>query len=243
MFRKYSPRWNVHLRYFHQQENQNPLYKEIIERIGVKKYICQLCGRDFQNNASLEHHMVTTHDSHLNTVACEKCGKFFKNKDCLTSHMRMVHENSGRKFLCVECGKIWKSKSDLENHIQRTHSNEKIICQECGKGVNCKKDLMRHIRKLHTDRKKTEKCSQCEKEFYNMKELTVHIISVHEKLKSWYCEVCDFKCSRLGNLNLHRKKSHSKALITKKMILQMVENDQHPFYTRDDLPMIQKGPH
>ena len=53
-----------------------------------------------------------------------------------------------------------------------------------------------------------------------------------------YCEVSQLKSARLGNLNDHRRKTHSKANITCKMLIEMVEKDLHPFYARKNLAMI-----
>ena len=39
--------------------------------------------------------------------------------------------------------------------------------------------------------------------------------------------------------HLYRRKSHNRQdKMTKALLLSMVENDEHPFYTRDDLEMI-----
>ena len=70
--------------------------------------------------------------------------------------------------------------------------------------------------------------------------LKKHISNVHEKLKPFYCEVCVFRCSRLSNLNVHRK-THSKTRISKAMLISMVESDEHPFYTKDDLLMLRNS--
>ena len=182
--------------------------------------------------------MVGAHNSHANTISCDQCGKFFKNVDTLTKHKRDLHENSFRKHLCVHCGKILKHKADLIDHIQRHHSDEKFPCQECGKTLPTKKDLLGHIRRNHTKREKIEQCLQCELKFYDVHALRNHVSNVHEKIKPWHCEVCQLKCARLGNLNEHRRKTHSKVNITRKMLIEMVENDLHPFYTREDLNMI-----
>jgi len=241
--RKNSPGWPIHLRGYHQLENQNPLYQEIIEKAEGKKWICHLCGSDYGTFSALGRHMVAVHDTHLNTVNCEKCGSIFKNEDSLREHIKRIHE-SPSEFLCGECGKISRSKCDLKMHINIMHQIEKVDCKECGRSFACKFYLVRHIKKVHSIRKKTEKCNQCEMEFYNMNSLKSHIFGVHEKLKPWYCEFCDFKCSRLGNLNLHRRKSHNQpSIITRKTIIQMVENEQHLFYTKDDLSMILGAPH
>ena len=47
MIGKYSRSWPVHLSTHHLQEKENPLYREIMERIEIKKFICTVCGRDF----------------------------------------------------------------------------------------------------------------------------------------------------------------------------------------------------
>ena len=235
---KYSRSWTVHLSTQHLQEKENPLYREIIERIGIKKFTCKECGRDFTTNISLEHHMVGTHNSHANTIRCDQCGKFFKSFETLDKHKRLLHDNSFRNHLCGHCSKILKRKADLIDHVQRHHSDKKFPCQECGKTFSTNKDLLKHIRRNHTEREKCEQCGQCELKFYDVEGLRNHVISVHDKVKPWYCEVCQFKSARLGNLNEHRRKTHSEGNITRKMLIEMVEKDLHPFYVRKDLAMI-----
>ena len=98
------------------------------------------------------------------------------------------------------------------------------------------KDATAQIMEL---KERREKCPQCEKSFYEERQLRKHISDVHLKLKPFYCEGCQFQCARLDNLNLHRRKSHNRQdKMTKALLLSMAENDEHPFYTRDDLEMI-----
>ena len=118
MIGKYSRSWTVHLSPQHLQEKENPLYREIIERIGIKKFICKECGRDFSTNTSLEHPMAGTHNSQANIKSCNHCEKFFKSLETLGKHMKLLHENSFRKYPCVHCGKTLKSQADLIDHIQ-----------------------------------------------------------------------------------------------------------------------------
>ena len=240
MIGKYSRSWPVHLSTNHLQEKESPLYIEIMERINIKKFICTVCGRDFNTNLSLEHHMIGTHNSHANQVNCDQCGKFFKSFDTLGKHKRDIHEKSFKAHLCVDCGKILKSKGDLVDHIQRHHSDEKFPCQDCGKTFKTNKDLLKHIRRNHTKRENAEACDQCEMKFFDVEALRNHVSNVHDKIKPWHCEVCQLKCARLGNLNEHRRKTHSKENISRKILIEMVENDLHPFYTREDLPMLKQ---
>ena len=239
---KNSPRWSSHLISSHQSQQENPLYQEILKRVEVPEKMCQLCGRGFKQSGALESHLRQAHNCQTNTVACDQCGKLLKNERCLAKHKRSFHESRANSFLCVECGEVMKSKASLNSHIERYHG-EKVICVECGKQFKCKRDLRRHIGNLHTAREKTEECLQCGQKYFNLVDLRNHVGLVHDKSspKPWYCEVCPFQASRLGNLNQHRKKIHDRTNISRKRLIEMVGNDQHPFYTREDLHLVQQG--
>jgi len=73
-------------------------------------------------------------------------------------------------------------------------------------------------------------------------DLRKHISQVHDKLKPFYCENCQFRSGTVSNLNIHRMKSHQSPKLSKKNLIEMVENGQHPRYTISDLPMIRRGP-
>ena len=210
----------------------------------TRKYICQLCGKDFRSTGCLDRHLAKEHetqDQPASFVTCDQCGKGYGDKSRLKMHIKRSHGGYKyqKDFLCVECGKILTSNSNLKQHIHRFHSNnKKTICQECGREFRHPFDLVRHIGQVHTAKERTEQCPQCDKRFYSAASLKSHIRSIHEKLKPWYCEVCPFRCSRLANLNDHRKKSHNQTHISKQTLMDMVEQEQHPFYNKDDLPMI-----
>ena len=93
------------------------------------------------------------------------------------------------------------------------------------------------------DPRKQHKCDRCEKSFMRPVDLRKHISQVHDKLKPFYCEVCQFKTASLSNLNIHRKNSHARPTISKIALIEMVETGQHPFYSLSDIPMIRIGPH
>ena len=243
-FIKDSPRWPPHLINHHQAEKENPLYQEILKRVELDQKICQLCGLGFRHSRPLEFHMRTVHNCQTNTYPCSICGRLLKNKNNLAMHEKTHPEVQSESFLCMQCGSVMKSKQTLEDHIERFHSGkEKVICAECGRQFRTRKDLVRHIRNLHTPKERTFECAQCDKRFFHLVDLKNHVALIHEKTnpKPWHCEVCPFKASRLGNLNQHRRKTHSKGNISRSRLLEMVENDLHPFYTRDDLHLVQQG--
>ena len=224
--------------YLHPEKKEEPQFLEIMGRFETLQYICQDCGRIILNNRSLETHMTKQHGSHVNTIPCHICGKLFKTELGLQKHLKL-HEVNKQQILCGDCGMTFGTKSDMREHVERVHSDKKYICNDCGKELTGKTGWMRHIRTIHVrPREKNEICSQCQKTFYSLTNLRKHISDVHDKIKAFYCEVCPFKCARMDNLNLHRRKSHNKQNITKTMLISMVENDEHPFYTKNDLPML-----
>ena len=183
--------------------------------------------------------MVSTHASHHNTIPCHLCDKFLGSKYLLESHIKTVHEKANiSRVLCGDCGKTFKKRRDLMRHVGRVHSDQRFDCKECGKKLVSAEYLLRHFQTYHTGREPM-KCPQCEKTFYREINLQIHVRDGPDKLKPFYCDMCQFKCARLNNLNLHRKNTHNRPdKLTKSMLISMVENDQHPSYTRDDLPMI-----
>jgi uncharacterized Zn-finger protein len=78
-------------------------------------------------------------------------------------------------------------------------------------------------------------CDQCDKRFADAKHLREHIIAVHDKLKPFACEMCDFKCARTDNLNVHRRKNHG--ILTKVSRAEhdeWVQMGQHPFMSKKE---------
>ena len=225
-----------HLKSFHQQHSEEPQFKEITAGHDVKTLICSECGTNFSSNRALENHMVKMHSSHVNTFPCELCGSFLKTQENLEIHHRLVHSVSDSSHLCGECGKVYKHSSQLRMHVLRYHSGEVFSCGQCEMTFISRMHLKRHITIRHTE--KSFQCDQCDRTFHRPIALKTHIASVHDKLKPFYCELCDFKCARLSNLHLHRKKTHNLVQYSKEMLIKMVENDEHPKYTRADLAML-----
>ena len=189
---------HTHLVYFHPEKKEDPHYQQILGRFETRQFICQHCGRSCPTNRSLEDHMVELHGAHVNTLPCHICGIFLKNQPSLDYHVKR-HHNS-KTILCVDCGRTFKSKSDMITHVERMHSDTKYICPmpECGSEFRAKISMRAHIRRRHgKPREKGEICSQCQKAFYTLSNLKKHISDVHDKLKAFFCEECQFKCARL----------------------------------------------
>ena len=143
------------------------------------------------------------------------------------------------KVLCGVCG---KSVVELARHME-VHSTTWFPCVECGKQYKTTKQMRRHVLRMHSDKKKQHKCQTCDKAFWEPSDLKKHVSQIHDKLKPFNCEVCQFRTATISNLNIHRKKSHERPSISRKSLIELVETGQHPFYTLSDIPMIRSGPY
>ena len=119
---------------------------------------------------------------------------------------KQVHSGEKDKIPCNECGKMCKNRMYLSDHIRKVHGKRKP-CGECGAKFN-EYNLSRHTRVVHGKEFHNCLCPVCGKCFFDQARLLSHKMEVHLKLKPFKCDVCDFKCATIRNLNLHRRKRH-----------------------------------
>lgn len=84
-----------------------------------------------------------------------------------------------------------------------------VSCPDCGIQV-ARWSLSRHKSRVHLKIKNFE-CKICFKKFFRNDELTTHLETHEEKVKSLSCDLCDDKknaFSRVESLNSHIKKVH-----------------------------------
>ncbi|KAG8235917.1 hypothetical protein J437_LFUL015249 [Ladona fulva] len=84
-----------------------------------KKYLCNFCGKCFQNNDDLKGHLRS--HSNKRKLWCDICQKSFDNKDSLNSHM---DSHLTRPFKCSLCTKIFKTRKSRDQH-ELTHPRKK----------------------------------------------------------------------------------------------------------------------
>ena len=231
-----------HLKYSHPKEKDSEFYKQIMAENIQPGFVCSICGMKFGTDRWLDKHMADNHNFHINTYPCSLCGQLLKSESTLYTHMQHIHDTNETK-LCSICGKSFRNKAGLNKHIERVHSNLEFPCVLCGKVFGCKSDMRTHFNRLHSGKEKQHKCQKCEKAFFLPKDLRKHISQIHDKLKPFFCEVCQFRTATISNLNIHRKKSHERPSISKKALVELVETGQHPYYTLSDIPMIRIGPY
>ena len=232
----------THLKYSHPKEKDSELYQQTIADNIQAGFVCSICGMKFGTDQWLDKHMADIHNFNINKFPCGVCGKLLKSESTLHSHMLYIHKKS-KEQMCGVCGKIFRNKFSLKEHTDSQHSNLEFPCAECGQIFNCKKGMQKHFNKKHVIKERQHKCQKCEKAFHLPGDLRKHISQVHDKLKPFYCEFCQFRTATISNLNIHRKKSHERPSISKKALVELVETGQHPYYTLSDIPMIRIGPY
>lgn len=85
-----------------------------------KKYICDICGKEFSRPNYLVKHMVVHKDDY--PFQCNTCERKFKRFDSLREHLR-VHTGE-RPFTCEYCQKSFVRLKNLKMHI-RIHTGGK----------------------------------------------------------------------------------------------------------------------
>ena len=114
----------------------------------ARRYVCKVCCRMFTQRSQLNQHMVT--HTGVKPYACPQCGKSFSQKGALVQHIRL---HTGEKpFVCLVCGKAFSINAMLKQHL-RVHTGEKpFLCSVCDKRFISKESTLVHMR-IHTGRK------------------------------------------------------------------------------------------
>jgi len=140
------------------------------------------------------------------SATCELCGQVYSSASTLKVHKRTNH--SDECFVCQEpdCRKRLKTKASLLDHMSSVHRNEKLyVCHGCGKNFK-----YRHQRRMCENKhvgKFIHPCTLCDKKFNDKRRFQQHM-RVHTGEKPFMCPICNFRCARMDNLNLHTKKAH-----------------------------------
>jgi len=166
---------------------------------------CEVCSGVFETGQELRKHQKESHQE--KNFECSMCVyKFFKEKE-LDSHFLTVHTDL-KKEECKECGGMF---NNLKRHFIRRHTDrDRKICNVCG-GVF--KAMRQHL--LRSSCRPGEKveanfqCDLCSKTFTLKQGLTRHIKVIHEQVKDYACEACDYKATSKYNMELHQGSMHN----------------------------------
>lgn len=114
--------------------------------VGVRPYVCSVCGNSFTRSTSLNKHL-RMHNGNR-PFKCAACPKIFGSRGDLKRH-QIIH--SGIKpWICTVCSVPFNRKDKLVRH-EKLHSGEPrpFQCYECPTSFSRKEDLTKHIQFHH----------------------------------------------------------------------------------------------
>lgn len=181
------------------------------EKEKLKTYVCAECGKAFEKQAYLNHHVRLYHEAYYKSV-CNLCSRTFKSQHELNDHIKFHHTDpEALKRDCPICGVTLSNERNLKNHIRRIHENVgPHECPTCGKLSPTRTALREHISFVH---KKTRAfvCEVCNQSFKRQISLLEHM-SLHTGVALYQCTFCDKTFNANSNLYSHRKKAHPEEL-------------------------------
>ena len=166
--------------------------------------LCKICGYKPIANAPsrLEDHIKSVHEK-IKRYYCDQCDYACYHKHNIKKHEKTHQINPSEKdkkteILCKICGYKANIPSRLEDHIKSVHQNVKrFYCDQCDYACYYKQNIQKH-KKIHQDNPTAKKrkfgnvCNICDKKFKNPTYVQEHIEAVHENIKRFHCNVCEF---------------------------------------------------
>ena len=117
-------------------------------------------------------------------------------------------EKKGDVLHCTECGESSASRSDMYFHIQRVHYPYNAV----DKSDQFDYDYVpnKPVKEVHRSKYLQLQCNKCNSKFSGQCDLKRHEKAVHDKIKDYKCEECDYACARKDNMAGHILRMHGK---------------------------------
>ncbi|XP_012272964.1 uncharacterized protein LOC105695715 [Orussus abietinus] len=173
----------------------------------LRAYLCEDCGADFKNPASLRHHRIRKHQAIGNKRECPVCHKLVPFYS-LSKHM---HTHKAYTIQCPHCEKMFKNTSTLKQHIRIHEDQRQYRCETCGVGFNRRDGLRLHTRvHLKADSRGLKECScqVCGEKFPNHSMLVIHRNRLHKDGRQYTCHICNRSMISTRSLEWHMAHIH-----------------------------------
>ena len=109
-----------------------------------RAFLCEDCGSDFKNPASLRNHRIRKYMSVNNKKECKECHKMIP----VYSMSKHMHTHKAYTIKCPHCDKMFKNTSTLKQHVRIHEDQRQYKCDMCGVGFNRRDGLRLHL-KVH----------------------------------------------------------------------------------------------
>ncbi|XP_065065660.1 uncharacterized protein LOC135691653 isoform X1 [Rhopilema esculentum] len=174
---------------------------------------CHICNKIFSKSYLPGH--IKSHD---NAYKCKICQKTFSCGSNLRKHLQKhkpgYHPKKKGVIVtrkkCDTCGKMLNGNQALKAHM-RLHTGERPFkCDKCDWAFVQRTHLRRHKMVKHGDGKQLGKhqCDQCQRWYSNKSVLEMHVITIHQGLRPFKCNMCKDTFNIQGLLLRHQRELH-----------------------------------
>lgn len=166
-------------------------------------FTCSICQKQCTSWYQLKSHSERLHK--IKPVVNCICGITLKSKSVLYKHVS-DHKNPN-VICCDKCPRTTKTLSAMSKHKMRhiPKSERKFCCSSCDKEFTSKETLRYHVRThIPIEERKIYSCDLCELKFTTPSAAASHKRVVHDKIKSYMCDLCGYACGTCGELRQHR---------------------------------------
>ncbi|XP_025987555.1 uncharacterized protein LOC105205836 isoform X2 [Solenopsis invicta] len=177
----------------------------------LRAYLCEDCGADFKNPASLRHHRIRKHQPVGNKRECQVCRKLVPFYS-LSKHM---HTHKAYSIQCPHCDKMFKNSSTLKQHVKIHEDQRQYRCDTCGVGFNRRDGLRLHMRvheKTGSRGLKECSCQVCGEKFPNHSTLVIHRNREHKDGRQYTCHICNRSMISTRSLEWHMSHIHNELM-------------------------------
>ena len=189
---------------------------------------CSICGKNLYQPSHLQHHIKAVHEK-IKRYQCDIC----KFKYYYISSFKRHYEGQHGKTLCEDLTKYamdstkhatGSTKHAVDSTKHTTDSTKHAIVstkyplettKQAIDSTKCAIDSTKTdiIIKDVSNQEKETQCKFCGKDFSPRPfALPHHVKAVHENIKRFYCDICNFGFYHLHNLKRHYKGVHAKKI-------------------------------
>ena len=140
------------------------------------------------------------------------CKEKFVTRAAFQIHIK-IHQKDFN-FKCDQCPKQQVTHRGYLRHM-KTHVLKKLSCTCCGKKFCDESKLKSHIEEERTRKAKLNQCRHCLRSFSSKKNLKVHVMNIHEKIRH-FCDQCGSSYSVKQNLLNHIHEKHKDSVQKKR---------------------------
>ncbi|XP_058789998.1 uncharacterized protein LOC131663550 [Phymastichus coffea] len=176
-----------------------------------RPFLCEDCGCNFKNPASLRHHRIRKHAPVDNKKECHICKKLVPVYG-MSKHM---HTHKAYTIKCDHCDKMFKNTSTLKQHLRIHEDQRQYKCDMCGVGFNRRDGLRLHL-KVHEkpDSKGLKECvcQVCNQKFPSHSMLVIHRNREHKDGRNYTCHICNRSMISTRSLEWHMAHIHNEVV-------------------------------